>query len=144
MSSNNTPAILRSLVIFGLCIPLAAWMGYLLAAPADRSTFGIGAILAFILLTPLLLRWHHFLMIAGWNLGLTIFFLPGSPPVWLLLTALSLGLSVLKRTLNNTAHFLHAPEIARPLIFLLVVVLGTAALTGGIGLIFRAVYAAPC
>jgi len=134
MSSNNTPAILRSLVIFGLCIPLAAWIGYLLAAPADRSTFGIGAILALVLLTPLLLQWHHFLLIAGWNLALTIFFLPGSPPVWMLLTALSLGLSVLRRTLNNQAHFLHAPEIARPLIFLLVVVLGTAALTGGIGL----------
>jgi hypothetical protein len=132
--NKNTPAILRSLVIFGLCIPLAAWIGYLLAAPAERSTFIIGAILAFVMLTPLLLRWHHFLLITCWNLSLTIFFLPGSPPVWLLLTVLSLGLSVLHRTLNNEAHFLHAPEIARPLVFLLVVVLGTAELTGGIGL----------
>ena len=132
--NKNSPAILRSLVIFGLCIPLAAWMGYLLAAPADRSTFGIGGILALVLLTPLLLRRHHFLLIAGWNFSLTLFFLPGSPPVWLLLTALSLGLSVLQRTLNNQTHFLHAPEIARPLIFMLVVVLGTAELTGGIGL----------
>ena len=132
--NKNSPAILRSLVIFGLCIPLAAWIGYLLAAPADRSTFGIGGILALVMLTPLLLRRHHFLMIAGWNLGLTIFFLPGSPPVWLLLTALSLGLSVLQRTLNNQTHFLHAPEIACPLIFMLLVVLVTAKLNGGIGL----------
>jgi hypothetical protein len=89
MNSNNVPAAIRSLIIYALCIPLAVWIGYLLAMPADRSTFSYGGILALLFLTPILLRWHHFFLIAGWNFGLTIFFLPGTPPVWLLLTAIS-------------------------------------------------------
>ena len=134
MNSNNTPAVIRSLIIYAACIPLAVWIGYLLAAPADRSTFSYAGILALILLTPILLRWHHFLLIAGWNLTLTIFFLPGNPPVWLLLTALSLGISVVQRTVNSRAHFLSAPEITRPLLFFAAVIFMTAEMTGGIGL----------
>lgn len=132
--SNNTPAIFRTLVIYAVCIPLAVWIGYLLAAPADRDTFNIAGIMALILFAPLLLRWHHFLLIAGWNFTMTIFFLPGSPPVWLLLTALSLGISVLHRATNNQARFLSAPSITWPLLFFFAVVLMTAKLTGGIGL----------
>jgi hypothetical protein len=134
MNNNNTPVILRTLITYALVVPLAVWIGYLLAEPADRSTFGIAGILALLILTPLLLRWHHFMLIAGWNLTLIIFFLPGTPPVWLLLTALSLGISVLQRTVNSRAHFLSAPEITWPLLFFLAVVLTTAKLRGGIGL----------
>jgi O-Antigen ligase len=134
MNSNNAPALIRTLVIYGMCIPLAVWIGYLLAVPADRMTFGYGGILALIFLTPILLRWHHFLLIAGWNFGMTIFFLPGSPPVWLLLTAISLGISVVHRTINNKAHFLSAPEVTWPLLFFFAVIMVTAKMTGGIGL----------
>jgi O-Antigen ligase len=134
MNNNNAPALIRTLVIYGMCIPLAVWIGYLLALPADRMTFGYGGILALIFLTPILLRWHHFLLIAGWNFGMTIFFIPGSPPVWLLLTAISLGISVVHRTINSKAHFLSAPEVTRPLLFFFVVIIVTAKLTGGIGL----------
>ena len=132
--NKNTPAILKTLIIYALIVPLAIWIGYLLAAPADRDTFSIGGILALILCAPLLLKWHHFLLISTWNLGLTIFFLPGSPPVWLLMTVLSLFLSVLHRTINSEARFLSAPSLTWPLIFFLGVVFMTAKLTGGIGL----------
>jgi hypothetical protein len=134
MNSNNTPAVVRSLIIYALCIPLAVWIGYLLAEPADKATFGYGGIVALLFLTPILLRWHHFFLIAGWNFAMVIFFLPGSPPVWLLLTALSLGISILHRTVNSRAHFISAPEITWPLLFFFAVVLMTAKLTGGIGL----------
>lgn len=134
MNSNNTPAIFRTLIIYALCIPLAVWIGYLLAAPADRDTFSIAGIMALILCAPLLLRWHHFLLIAGWNFTMTIFFLPGRPPVWLLLTVLSLGISVLHRATSSKARFLSAPAITWPLVFFAAVVLMTAKLTGGIGL----------
>jgi hypothetical protein len=132
--NNNTPAIIRSLVIYAMIVPLAIWIGYLLAAPADRGTFGIGGIMAMILCAPLLLRWHHFLLVATWNLGMTIFFLPGTPPIWLLMVALSLGISILHRTINSEAHFISAPSVTQPLLFFMAVVLGTAYLTGGIGL----------
>jgi hypothetical protein len=134
MNNNNTQAIIRTLIIYAVCVPLAVWVGFMLANPFDRSAYSYAGILALVLCTPLLLRWHHFLLVATWNLGLTIFFLPGSPPIWLLMTALSLGISVLQRTVNSKAHFLSAPSITWPLIFFVAVVLFTAKLTGGIGL----------
>ncbi len=134
MKSNNAPAIIRTLIIYALCIPLAVWIGIMLADPFDVSTFSYAGILALVLLSPILLRWHHFLLVTTWNLGMTIFFLPGHPPLWLLMTALSLGISVLQRTVNSKAHFLSAPSITWPLIFLTAVVLFTCKLTGGIGL----------
>lgn len=132
--NNNTPALFRTLIIYACVVPLAVWLGYLLTQLDYRSTYNTVGILTLILLAPLLLRWHHLLLITTWNLGLTIFFLPGRPPIWLLMAALSLGLSVLHRTINNKARFISAPSITWPLIYFLAVVLGTAKLTGGIGL----------
>lgn len=134
MNSNNAPALIRTLIVYAICVPLAVWIGYMLAQPADRPMFIYGGILALLFLAPLLLRWHHFLLIVAWNLNLIVFFLPGTPPVWLLMTVLSLGISVLHRTINSKARFLSAPEIAWPLVFMVAVILLTAELTGGIGL----------
>ena len=134
MNSSNTPAILRSLIIYAMCVPLAIWIGFMLANPLDVSTFSYAGIMLLVLLAPILLRWHHLLLITSWNLTLTIFFLPGNPPVWLLMVALSLGLSVLQRTINEKSRFLSAPSITWPLIFFLAVIALTARLTGGIGL----------
>jgi hypothetical protein len=134
MNINNTHAVVRTLIIYALCIPLAVWLGFMLADPFDKTSFSYFGILALILIIPLLFRWHHFLLVATWNLGMTIFFLPGTPPIWLLMTVLSLGLSVLHRTINDKARFLSAPSLTWPLIFFMAVVLFTAYLTGGIGL----------
>ncbi len=134
MNTNNTHALIRSLIIYAMIIPLAIWMGFMLANPFDRGTFNYAGIFFLILLAPIMLRWHHLLLIVSWNLGMTIFFLPGSPPIWLLMVALSLGLSVLHRTINDKVKFLSAPSISWPLLFFLTVVLFTAKLTGGIGL----------
>jgi hypothetical protein len=134
MNTSNTPAILRSLIIYAICIPLAIWIGFMLANPFDTSTFSYAGIMLLVLLAPIMLRWHHLLLIVTWNLGMTIFFLPGRPPVWLLMVVLSLGLSVLQRTINEKARFLSAPSLTWPLVFFLGVVLLTAKLTGGIGL----------
>lgn len=132
--NNNLPAILRSLIVYAVCVPLAVWVGFLAAQQWDRSTFSVVGVLALVLFAPLLLRWHHFLLIVSWNLGMTIFFLPGSPQIWLFMVALSLGVSVLHRTLNSEAQFIPAPRITWPLIFLTTVVVFTIVMTGGIGL----------
>jgi hypothetical protein len=134
MNTSNTPAILRTLIIYAMIVPLAIWIGFMLANPFDRSTFSYAGIFALILAAPILLRWHHLLLIVLWNTGLMIFFLPGSPPIWLLMVGVSLGLSVLHRTINDQVRFLSAPLITWPLVFLLAAVFFTAKLTGGIGL----------
>jgi hypothetical protein len=151
VNNNNTPALLRALIVYATCVPLAVFLGYLLASESETSQGGHSIVawnvmalfesnpiawscLVVALCSPLLLRWHHFLLVACWNFGMILFFLPGHPPVWLPMVCLSLGISILHRTLNSNARFISAPQITWPLIFLTAVVLFTAEMTGGIGL----------
>jgi hypothetical protein len=132
--NNNTPAILRTLIIYVICVPLAIWLGYLLTNPMDRTTFSSVGVLVMLLLLPILLRWHHLLMVFCWNLPITIFFLPGSPTVAFPMIFLSFTLALLQRALSRERHFIRVPEITWPLIFMAAVVFATGKLTGGFGL----------
>lgn len=135
--NNNAAAILRALIVYAICAPLAIWVGYLLTSVADLSSsesLVYAGIFALVLCAPILLRWHHILLVLCWNLPLMIFFLPGKPNVWLPVLVLSLGISLLQRTVSKDMRFISAPQITWPLVFLLAVVLVTAKLTGGIGL----------
>jgi hypothetical protein len=131
---SNASALFRSLLVYGLCLPLAVFLGYLLANPLDFATVSVVGIVLGVLLIPLLLRWHHPWLIAVWNSTALIFFLPGRPYVWMGLAAASFAISVLQYTLNRRMKFLSAPSLARPLLFLAVVILVTMRFTGGIGL----------
>jgi hypothetical protein len=134
---NNAPAILKSLIVYAVCTLLAVWLGYLMTSVAElssRSSLIYAGIFALVLCIPLLLRWHHVLLALCWNLPLMVFFLQGSPAIWLPMVAISLGISVLQRAVNSDSRFISAPQITWPLIFMTVVVLFTAKLTGGFGL----------
>lgn len=132
MTSAST--LLRSVLLYSICLPMAVFLGYLLATPTDFTTYVTIGLVFTLLASPLFLRWHHIWLIASWNLGAVLFFLPGRPPPWMAMAAVSLFISVLQFILNRRLKFLHAPEIARPLIFLGVVVVVTMKLSGGFGL----------
>jgi O-antigen ligase len=119
--------------IFLVVIPLALITGYLLATPNDFISFGAVGLLLFALCIPLLLRWHYPILIFSWNATVMLFFLPGYPFLWMFMAFLSLGISVLQRTVNRETAFLKAPSVTLPLLFLGAVVFVTAKLTGGIG-----------
>ncbi|HEU6447625.1 MAG TPA: O-antigen ligase family protein [Verrucomicrobiae bacterium] len=128
---------MRSLLVYGAGILLAVWMGFLLASYDPlwmKSNWIVFGCLALLFCMPVLLRWNHFLMIAAWNLPLTLFFLPGKPAMWIPMVCLSLGISVVQRTINSQMRFISAPMTAWPLIFMVGVILFTAKMTGGIGL----------
>ncbi|HEX5220572.1 MAG TPA: hypothetical protein VFZ59_13460 [Verrucomicrobiae bacterium] len=131
---TNTLGIIRALLIYGLCLPLAVYLGYVLAMPLDRGNlmFLAGAIL--LPLIPALLRWHHVLLVLTWNMSVVLFFLPGSPNLWIVMTLVSLALTILQHILKRNVVFAHVPSVNLPLVMLILVVLITAQLTGGIGL----------
>ena len=131
---SNALAIIRSLVIYSLCLPLAIFLGYLLAMPMDLTSFTIVTVALFLPLLPVLLRWHHLLLFACWNTSMVLFFLPGRPNLWLVMAAVSLLLSIVQHILNRDIKFLSVPSVARPLIFLTIVILITGQLTGGFGM----------
>src|SRR5258708_6455776 len=131
---TDASSMVRSLLIYGVCLPLAIVLGYLLAAPMDRMSFIMLGILFGVLTIPIFLQWHHVWLIALWNANMLAFFLPGQPQFALVMCGISLMLSVLQHILNKRIKFLYVPTVAWPLFFLTAVVLGTARLTGGIGL----------
>jgi hypothetical protein len=131
---TNPSALLRSVIIFALCIPLALILGYTLAGPFDYTFVGVVFAIAFVLILPWLLRNHRPLLWLGWNSVAIVFFLPGAPQLWIPLAFLSLLLSIVQRTIDRNFHFTTVASVAWPLTILGIVVLATAEATGGIKL----------
>jgi hypothetical protein len=130
----------RGLVTYGLAIPIALIIGYLLASRSDAgsyldwSTWGpIFVVLLFIAL-PLALKWHHPILILSWNTGISVAFLPGRPELWLGMAFLSLIISLGQRTLVKDVEAVSVPSVLWPVLFLTAVILVTARFTGGFGL----------
>ena len=126
---NNAPALLKTLVTFALIVPLAVFVGYTLTNPLDYTTFGFGGVLVVILAFPLLLRWHHPLLVLSWNLSATVFFLPGRPGLWLVMALASMGISLGQRAMGGL-KFISVPQVTWSLIGLLAVAVFTARMTG--------------
>lgn len=126
-------ALPRSFFIWGLTLPLAIFLGYLLASPTDIRSWAIILLVLGVVFTPALLKWHHTLLIVLWNAALLVPFLPGQPKVSTALACFSLGLSVLRRTMSKKAVFLSDRQVSLSLFAITAVVLLTAAATGGIG-----------
>lgn len=131
---TNPRTIIQSLFVYLICLPLAVFLGYLLANPLDLTTFTTIGLLLLILSIPLLLRFHYPLMLFAWNCGAVLFFLPGRPQIWLAAIAVSLGISIVHRMIDKNFQFIHAPELMWPLLIIIGIVFITARATGGIGI----------
>ena len=129
----NAFVMSRNHLIFGLCLPIAVLLGYLLAEPLDAGGFAVLLLLGGVLTFPLLLKYHYFFLILSWNSCITPFFLPGRPSLWMLMAATSLGLALLGRSVSEKRTFVHAPSITFSLLALLAVVVVTGMTTGGFG-----------
>jgi hypothetical protein len=132
--ANTTIKVPRAHLIMGLCLPLAVLLGYLLAEPLDSSAIAVVVMVLALFSVPALMKWHHPLLILCWNAALVPVFLPGAPPLWLLMALLSFLFAMLNRAVDPFRRFIWVPSLVWPVLALLVVVAGTAFLTGGIGL----------
>ena len=125
-------ALPKKLIVLGILLPLAALIGYLLAEGEFESLAVVG-VLAGVLAIPLVLRWHHLMLVASWNLSMTLFFLPGSPPAWMLAAMISGGLVLLAKIMDRKTVILNAPAVTWSLLAIAFVVLITMAMTGTLG-----------
>ncbi|HLH57247.1 MAG TPA: hypothetical protein VKY92_26945 [Verrucomicrobiae bacterium] len=125
-------SLFSGLMLFGICVPLAIFLGYLLATPLESTSMVLISLILFLLLVPIMLKWHHEALIVSWNLALVAFFLPGAPAVGYLVGALSLLMAAAKRALLNEANAIHCPSVSIPLLLLVGIVVFTAQQTGGI------------
>jgi hypothetical protein len=124
--------ISRLVFAYVVAIPLALALGYLVATPDLASVAALGIVL-FCLALPLIIQWHHALLIIFWNSAFMLGFLPGQPRLWLVMAALSFGVAAINHVLGLKT-FLRAPELAKPILILLGVILLTAWIRGGIGI----------
>src|ERR1700743_210744 len=120
---TNASSLFRSLIVYSICLPLAAIVGYLLATtPTDQSSFVSIVIIICIMTIPLFLRWHYPWMLLTWNMAAVVFFLPGKPGFNMMMVIISISVSVLQYVLNRRMKFISVPMVARPLLFIAVVV----------------------
>ena len=116
-----------------LCLPLAVIVGYFLVDPLQPSALAfVGFVLA-VLTIPLAIKWHHPLLFFCWNSTLAPAIFPGQPYLWTMLAPLALLFGILNRSVDSDRRFIHVPSIRNALLFLLLVVLGTAYVNGGLG-----------
>jgi len=120
------------LLVFAICVPVALVIGYVVATPTDSSSLLWIGLTLFLLLLPIMLKWHHEALILTWNVSLVAFFLPGAPAVAYLVGGLSLLISAAKRALLQEGNSIHCPSVSIPLVMLGAIVLFTAHETGGI------------
>jgi hypothetical protein len=118
----------------GLCLPLAVLLGYFLAQPLESGSIAVVVLVLSLLSFPLLMKWHHPIVILCWNVTANPLFLPGRPALWALVGLTSFFFAIIARSVNPHRRFIRVPSITKPLVFLTAVVMATAFLTGGIGL----------
>lgn len=129
----------RIVIVYAIVIPLALLLGFALTTglatewqSEQHMDFAVVGLVLFVLVLPVLLKWHHNMLIFFWNAAFLVPFLPARTNFWLLLAVLSFGISWLTGLLGGR-KFLRAPELTRPLLFLGIVVLATGIARGGIG-----------
>ncbi len=127
--------VARGLLVYGVCLPIAIFLGYLLADPQDLTTFAAVSVVVLLLLLPILLRWHYPLVLLMWGTS-TAFYVFVGVSAWMALVMASLAIVLIQRTMSREARFVSAPSLTWPLTLLAVVVLITAEFNGGFG--FRA------
>jgi hypothetical protein len=129
----STFAVTRNHLIFGLCLPLAILLGYLLADARDPASQLIILTIMGVLSVPVFMRWYHPLLVVSWFMAAQPA-IPGQPHVWVMFSFMGLFYAVLNRSMNPAHRFLSAPVITWPILTLFSVVFITALLTGGVGL----------
>ena len=129
-------SLLKTLVIYAIILPLAVALGWMAVdlADWDRTSFTVFALVGFVLILPLLLKWHYPVMVFSWAAFITLFFIPGRPALWMLMALVAVSIAIVHRIITKRRTFLSAPAVTFSLLLLGAVILITAWLRGGVGL----------
>ena len=129
---NNPSAALRMLIIYAIGIPLAATVGYMVTNPLDYTTLGFFGVVMLLIVSPIFIKWHYPIMVFALACPVTLFFLPGNPPLAQVMVLMSCGIALVERAVSSERRAVSVMSLTLPLVFTLGVVLMTARLTGGI------------
>ena len=120
--------------MYGLCLPLAALVGFFLANPLQSSSMIVLAMVAGVLCWPVFVRWYHPLLVGALHSFFILAFLPGAMPLWTIFAFGGFLIAVFHRSLNPEIRLIPPGSVPWALITLGVVVAITALVRGGVGL----------
>ena len=129
----NTYTVSRTHLIFGVCLPLAVLLGYLLADPLESSSLSVVVLVLAVLATPLLMKFYHPALVLSWNSAFYLPFLPGAPSLWSAFACLGAVVLLANRCINPQRHPMFRGAVVWSLLCIAAVVGVTAMATGGIG-----------
>lgn len=118
--------------LYLVAIPLAIIVGVSVADPMAPTSLLALAMVVGLGVAPIILRYHHESLFVAWNSALVVFFLPGRPTLAMAIAAVCLMMAVVNRAMIRQPMTLPARSVIAPLLVMGAVVIGTAALTGGI------------
>lgn len=130
----NSASITRTQLVYGLCLPLAALIGFFLAEPMRFTFVAVIGLVASLLLWPLFVRWYHPLLVGSLHSAFVFSFLPGSPPLWFLLAFGGFVVVIVNRCLDRDVRLVPPGGVAWALLAIGGVVIATAIVRGGLGL----------
>src|SRR5713226_2470738 len=103
--ANTTINIPKPHLIMGLCLPLAVLIGYFLAEPLESGSIAVVLLVLMVLSVPILMKWHHPLLVLCWNASITPYFVPGRPYLWMIMAVASLFFAALNRSVTARHGF---------------------------------------
>lgn len=130
----NDPNFISRILIFGGSAVAALFLGFFLADPLSGDSLAAVSMCFLVLTLPFMLKMHYPFLIFAWNAFIVVPFLPGQPKLVFLVSAVSLGLAIVSRTLSKqTTKRPRVPGLTYALVFFGLAVLITAFLRGGFG-----------
>lgn len=129
----DTLKVQRTLVTYGILVPVVLLMGYFVGAPTGAKSYFLLAILFMIMTIPLLMSYHHILLAATWNAAFTLGFISTSLYVWHAIAVVSLILTMMDRIVHRRPLISYRP-LTYSILFLIAAAIGTGLLRGGIGM----------
>lgn len=130
----GSASISRAQLVYGLCLPLAALIGFFLADPLRFSSLAVLCLIAGVLLWPLFLKWYHPLLVFSFGSIFMLGFLPGNLPLWYAVAAAAFGAVVVNRCLDARVRLVPPGGVAWALLAIAGVTVLTMLLRGGAGL----------
>src|ERR1035437_8905033 len=98
---TNPASVMRMLFTYVICIPVAILVGYLLTNPLDYGALGFLGLILAVIISPLFIKWHYPIMVFGLAFPAQMFFLKGNPSFGSIMVMLSLGITIVERTVNS-------------------------------------------
>jgi O-antigen ligase len=127
------PALIRQLIIVAVTIPLALVVGLVMSAPDLLVSVAVLGLVTAAIVTPIVLLYHHPVLVFSWNASLMVFFLPGEIQLWMMMAAVSAGITIVGKPLLRGYKLQNVSSVTWTLVALALVVIITAKMTGGLG-----------